>query len=115
MEQLKLHSHRLAWATRMARVGLPKHQIAFKLGVSLEDLRRDFAADMRHATNTLNLHIIENLARLALSPNHSAATIFWVKYCCWPKSESKNAHNSNQYNNQEIPEFMVTGPNGDLE
>src|ERR1022692_3389870 len=101
MTNSDLHQRRRAWAIRMARVGMPDYQIAFALGISMEDLRLNFSAPMQRSAIYLNLLVLENLARQALSFQCSAATRFWVKHRIWLKSESKNARNSNQNNKKQ--------------
>ena len=116
-----MDNHRI-WTIRMARVGgIPDHQIAFFLGLSLEDLRLDFAEGMQRAAILFKLHMLENLARQALSRRHPASTRFWVKQAGWLKSESKNSHKSRKVNNKQVfrtgpvppGAVIVCGPNGE--
>ena len=110
------------WVIRMARLGMPKHQIAVKLGLSLEDLRLTFAQDINQVTFFTHLRILETLERLASSGHHPGATIFWVKHVCpgfRSQSESKKSPESTddteQYHTGPIDpnSFIVTGPNGE--
>ena len=52
-------------ALRFLKRGAPIHQLAFRLGMDVEELR--------------NLDIWETLYQLARSGRHPSATIFWLK------------------------------------
>ena len=68
-----------AKAKRMARAGMPHHQIAFMLGITTLELRERFAEDMRRAEIEANLAIWDTLFRLAKSGKSVPATIFWLR------------------------------------
>ena len=57
------HFHDIA--LRLLKRGAPIHQLAFRLGMDVEELR--------------NLDIWETLYQLARSVRHPSATIFWLK------------------------------------
>ena len=57
------HFHDIA--LRLLKRGAPIHQLAFRLGMDVEELR--------------NLDIWETLYQLARSGRHPSATIFWLK------------------------------------
>ena len=103
----------------MLRIGMPHHQIAFRLGMSMDDLRLNFGPDLRNSNLMANLDITATLEWLARSGRCAAATIFWFKhFCAGPKSESqkpKKADETEQYHTGPIDpnSFVVTGPNGE--
>ena len=114
------------WVVRMVLFGLPHHQIAFKLGLSMEDLRLNFAQELKQANLHTHLHILATLERLAASGRYPSATVSWVKYYCWQpnsKDKSKTEHKSSNNNNQQQDEepwgthepgdIVVYGPNGE--
>jgi hypothetical protein len=68
-----------AKAIRMAKVGMPYHQIAFSVGLDLSDLRTLYAKEMRHAAIEANLQVWETLWQMARSGNNAAATMFWLR------------------------------------
>ena len=57
------HFHDIA--LRLLKRGAPIHQLAFRLGIDVEELR--------------NLDVWETLYQLARSGRHPSATIFWLK------------------------------------
>ena len=57
------HFHDIA--LRLLKRGAPIHQLAFRLGIDVEELR--------------NLDVSETLYQLARSGRHPSATIFWLK------------------------------------
>lgn len=121
MTDSNIHDLRRAWAVRMSRLGMPEYQIAFKIGMCLEELRLKFAEAMQHAVINANIRILQTLEKLAASGRHPYATIFWVKNRCWPKSDVKNSQKSNKTNNKptyrtEPPppgSIIVVGMNGE--
>jgi hypothetical protein len=116
-----LHQRRQAWAIRMARVGMPDYQIAFDLGISMEEFRLNFAAAIQRSQFYVNSLILDNLIRQSLSFQCSASTRFWVKHQIWLKSELKNSRKSNEdkkkqtWGTHEPEDIIFRGPNGETE
>ncbi len=97
---------------RMARVGMPEHQIAFSLRIRISTLQAFFTEDIIDSQLKLNLEILETLARLAKSGKSPATTIFWAKTRCgFFSAINPDSKKSPQY--PPMPEFVVTGPNGE--
>ena len=70
MKNFNLHQLRRDWAVLLAGLHVPDYKIAFQLGVSMEDLRQDFAADMQHASLKREVRIRRTLETLASSGRH---------------------------------------------
>lgn len=115
------------WVARMVLFGLPSHQIALKLGLSLEDLRLRFAQELYQSNILTHLRILAILERLAASGRYPSATASWVRYYCWQprskdksKKQPKSSNNNNQQEEDEEPwgthemeDVIVRGPNGE--
>ena len=112
----------------MVLLGLPHHQIAFKLGLSLEDLRLTFAQELYQSNIRTHLLILAALERLAASGRYASATASWVKHYCWQplsNDKSQKQHKSSKNNNlqedeepwgtHEMEDIIVRGPNGETE
>ncbi len=100
-----------ARVTRMARVGMPEHYIAFAISVSINTLRKFYAELIRQAESILNLEILETLANLAKSGRYPSVTMFWAKMRCGFIPPNR----FNPFPNAPKPEFVVRGPNGERE
>jgi hypothetical protein len=87
MKNLVSYKQQRALAIRMARVRIPENEIAFLLGMTIEDLQRLFGADMQRAALLVDLAVLENLARMALSDDCPEAATFWAEHFCTPNSE----------------------------
>jgi hypothetical protein len=119
-ESTLLHRYR-AWVGSAVRTGRPRFEIAFQVGLSLEELHLNFAADMQHASLDFKARVYQTLANQAVSGKYPSATIFWMKQFYLPKSVSKNSPKSNRssgketYATQPPPpgSIIVHGPNGE--
>ena len=109
-------------AIRMARVGMPEHQIAFLLGLDLSELRARCASQMRRAAIDANLEIWETLWTMARSGQNTAATLFWLQTRAGASPSRDNNKESVQSSKKEtyctVPPppgtIKVIGPDGTL-
>ena len=109
-------------AIRMARVGMPEHQIAFMLGLDLSELRARYASRMRRAAIDANLEIWETLWSMARSGQNTAATFFWLQTRAGaspsPDNNKESAKSSKKETYCTVPPppgtIKVIGPDGTL-
>jgi len=88
------HFHDIA--LRLLKRGAPIHQLAFRLGIDVEELR--------------NLDVWETLYQLARSGRHPSATIFWLKTRAGAQTSSKQKEDPYQY--PDPPIIQVVDENG---
>jgi hypothetical protein len=107
--------HERALVIRMARVGMPEHQIAFMFGIAIHELLASYSHLIRRAAIHANLSIWETLWRMASSGKNPAATIFWLKTRT-ELADLKKSSNTRQFDNHHStpPPFHVVGPDGTI-
>ena len=91
-----MQDHLQALALRLLKRGAPIHQLAFRLGIDVEELR--------------NLDVSETLYQLARSGRHPSATIFWLKTRAGAQTSSKQKEDPYQY--PDPPIIQVVDENG---
>jgi hypothetical protein len=105
-----------ARVVRMARVGMPEHQIAFSIAVSLKTLQLFYTRELIEPAIELNLEVLETFALLAKSGKSAAATIAWANARCGFRSESKtNPGKQTEPPKRKYDSMMFRGPNGQFE
>jgi hypothetical protein len=110
-----LTSHQRTVVIRMARAGMPEHQIAFMLGIAVNELLASYSHLIHRAAIHANLRIWETLWRMASSGKNPAATIFWLKTRS-ELADFKKSPNPRQSDNHHStpPPFHVVGPDGTI-
>ncbi len=91
-----MQDHLQALALRLLKRGAPIHQLAFRLGIDVEELR--------------NLDVWETLYQLARSGRHPSATIFWLKTRAGAQTSPKQKEDPYQY--PDPPIIQVVDENG---
>jgi hypothetical protein len=103
-----------AQVLRMAKAGMPEHQMAFSLSVSIATLRLFYRDLIQDAEIEVNLEILETLQRLARSEKSITATIFWARTRCGFVATTKTANPIVQDPYSSDPgHVFVIGPNGE--
>jgi hypothetical protein len=70
-----------AQVASLAKLGIPHDQIAFKLRISANTLRKHFRAELYDAAIEANTQVLQKLLDLALHGHPTAAT-FWARTRC---------------------------------
>jgi hypothetical protein len=99
-----------ARVSRMARVGMPEHQIAFSIAVSLKTLRTGYPKELIESAIELNLEVLETFAHMAKSGKSIAATVAWVKTHGGLKSPTNKPDPKEQCGS-----IRFEGPNGEFQ